>query len=145
MKDSRAFWDASALVPVCVHERIGALVRSHLRHFAPVVWWGTKLEIYSAICSLRRKGQLTDRESEGATTRLRLLIDGCKEITANYQVREDAADLLERYPLRAADALQLAAAMLWCNKRPRGRTLFSADRLLSQAARSAGFSVVAPN
>ena len=36
-----AFWDSSALVPLCIQESTSRQVRSHLRKFAPVVWWAS--------------------------------------------------------------------------------------------------------
>jgi hypothetical protein len=38
---STAFWDSSALVPLCIQENTSRQVRSHLRKFAPVVWWAS--------------------------------------------------------------------------------------------------------
>jgi hypothetical protein len=44
--------------------------------------------------------------------------------------------------LRAADALQLAAALIWCNHYPRGRTFISGDERLLEAAEREGFDVI---
>jgi len=44
--------------------------------------------------------------------------------------------------LRAADALQLAAALVWCSNRPRGRAFLVADGALSDAAEAEGFAVI---
>jgi hypothetical protein len=46
------------------------------------------------------------------------------------------------YPLRAADALQLAAALIWCNRHPRGKTFISGDERLLEAAEKEGFNVI---
>jgi hypothetical protein len=53
-----------------------------------------------------------------------------------------ALQLLIEYPLRAADSLQLAASLTWCEQRPSRRTFLSGDQRLSHAARSVGFSVL---
>jgi predicted nucleic acid-binding protein len=49
--------------------------------------------------------------------------------------------LLELYPLRAADALQLAAALDYFEKSPKGNVFITADQRLADAARQSGFSV----
>ncbi|MGH9426982.1 MAG: type II toxin-antitoxin system VapC family toxin, partial [Terriglobia bacterium] len=58
------------------------------------------------------------------------------------RVREDAMNLLWSYPLVAADALQLAAALTWCNHNPQRRHFISFDMRLCDAAAKAGFSVL---
>jgi predicted nucleic acid-binding protein len=47
--------------------------------------------------------------------------------------------LVDRYDLRAADALQLAAALVWCEDLPQGRMFLTADKKLQQAAMLSGF------
>jgi hypothetical protein len=45
-------------------------------------------------------------------------------------------------PLRAADVLQFAAALIWRNRHPRGKAFISGDERLLEAAEKEGFSVV---
>jgi predicted nucleic acid-binding protein len=73
--------------------------------------------------------------------RLSAALTSSKEIVPSSNVRELAFRQLERFPLRAADALQLAAALVWCGERPRGRWFVCADRQLAAAATGAGFEV----
>jgi len=54
-------------------------------------------------------------------------------------VRARAVHMVERYDLRAADALQLAAALEWCGDAPQGRILLTGDDRLLQAAMLSGF------
>jgi len=56
-------------------------------------------------------------------------------------VREQAEELLARYKIRAADALQLAAALVWCQGRPQHRTLVCFDERLGEAGSKIGFEV----
>jgi hypothetical protein len=56
-------------------------------------------------------------------------------------VRELAFAQLDRFPLKASDALQLAAALVWCKQVPRGRRFICNDRQLLAAATAAGFEV----
>lgn len=142
MKQVTAFWDASAIVPLCVHETASRTAQSQLRKFSPVVWWGSVVEIHSAICRLHRQKQITDAGKQGAMARLQLLNRGWKEILPGDQLRELAQELLDEYSLRAADSLQLAASLIWCGQRPSRRNFSCGDQRLSHAARSLGFSVI---
>jgi uncharacterized protein len=142
VKGSRGFWDASALVPVCVHEESSQFVRQQLRKYAPVVWWGSGIEVYSAICRLYRRKEITERERLGAATKLQVLKEAWDEILPGDDLRNSAERLLEEYPLRAGDSLQLAAALVWCAGRPAKRVFLCGDERLSEAARASGFAVV---
>jgi uncharacterized protein len=142
MRRVPAFWDASALVSLCVNEATSPLARAYFRRFVPVVWWGSPVEIQSAICRLQRESTITDAAKKGATARLQVLADGWREILPGDEVREVALQLLNNYSLRSADALQLAAALIWCEHHPARKNLISGDKRLSTAAKSAGFSVL---
>jgi len=142
VKKATAFWDASALVPLCVQEAATPSAESHLRKFAPVVWWGSPVEIQSAICRLHREKEITDSGKKGAIARLEMLGRGWREILPGDQLREMAVQLLDEYSLRAADSLQLAASLIWCEQRPAKRNFICADQRLSRAARSIGFVVL---
>jgi predicted nucleic acid-binding protein len=142
VKRTTAFWDASALVPLCIHDAASRHAQSHLRKFAPVVWWGSLVEVHSAICRLHRGEEITDLDKQGAVARLRLLSHGWREILPGDELRELATLSLEKYFLRAADSLQLAASLIWCERRPSKRTFICGDQRLVEAAKSAGFSVL---
>jgi len=137
-----AFWDASALVPLCVHESTSRQAQSHLRRLLPVVWWESSIEIHSAIARLHRLGSLKDAEKQGALSRLDLLSRGWREILPGDHVRDLARKLLDAHELRAADSLQLAAALTWCQQRPARRDFICADQRLSKAAAAVGFAVI---
>src|SRR6202021_2710712 len=70
MSKQRAFWDSSALVPLCVLEAASRRAHAELRKFLPVIWWGTSIEIHSAIARGHRLGQLNDREKKKALVHL---------------------------------------------------------------------------
>ena len=142
MKKATAFWDASALVPLCVHEVASRHAQSYLRRFAPVVWWGSIVEVHSAICRLHRETEISDADKQGAVARLRLLGRAWREILPGDEVRDLATQLLDKHPLRAADGLQLAASLVWCGQRPSRRSFICGDQRLAKAAESAGFSVL---
>ena len=126
-----------------MHPRSGSRqAQLYLRKFDLVAWWGTYVEVHSAIRRLHREHVIHDANKQGAVARLRLLSRGWREIFPDDQIRVLAAESLDKYVLRAADALQLAASLIWCQERPSRRNFICADRRLSQAAASAGFSVL---
>ena len=87
---------------------------------------------------------LLDREgAQLAFDRLSQLADGWHEIEPSEIVRENAVRFLRVHPLRAADALQLAAAFLAAERRPSSLAVVTLDERLADAARKEGFDVVA--
>src|SRR5215472_7387400 len=111
MSKQPAFWDSSALVPLCLHESASRQAHSQLRRFLPVVWWESLVEVHSAIARLHRLGKLSDGEKQKAISRLDLLNRNWREILPGDHVRDLAMRLLDAHDLRAADSLQLAAAL----------------------------------
>lgn len=135
------FWDTSAVVPLLAVEPrtvdVEALLRSEP---AIVVWWGTSVECQSAIA--RREREAGDHATAAASRALlSALSERWSEILASSEVREHAARLLLRHPLRAADALQLGAALTWADGRPHGHRFATLDERLARAARGEGFGL----
>ncbi|HEX6045069.1 MAG TPA: PIN domain-containing protein [Pyrinomonadaceae bacterium] len=138
-----AFWDTSGLVPLCCFQPQTAQARQTARTYSrQVVWWGTVVEAVSSLNRLKRDGVLTGEESKQAFARLDYLRSRWNEIQPTEEVRERAERLLRIHRLRVADALQLAAALVWCGNRSRGRTLIGADENLSEAAAAEGFTII---
>jgi hypothetical protein len=142
--NAAAFWDSSALNPLLVNERSSPWARALARRFSLATWWTTPVEIHGEIARLHRSGGLDDLATQRALTRLRAMKKDWYEIFPSDDVRAQAESLLDLYPLRAADSLQLAAALIWCRNRPAGRTFICADDRLCDAAALAGFSVLRP-
>ena len=142
MSREPVFWDASALVPLCVHENTSRQAQLQLRQSLPVVWWASSIEVHSAVARLYRQGKLRDVEKNGALARLDVLSRAWREVLPSDSLRDLARQLLDTYELRAADGLQLAAAITWCQHRPARRTFLSADQRLSKCATAAGFAVI---
>jgi len=141
---STAFWDSSALIPLCVQERTSNNVRALAKQFAPVVWWATTVEIHRAIARLHRSGKLHDDARQAALNRLSVLSGGWREVLPSDKLRDQAGILLDTYSLRAADSFQLASALVWCQQRPARRKFVSSDLRLCKAANEAGFVIVTP-
>jgi predicted nucleic acid-binding protein len=137
-----AFFDASALVPFCLYEATSQRVRSYLHRHTPVVWWASRIEICSAVARLLRFGDIDTKEAGRALGHLETMSRVWSEICPDESVRDLACQLVTMYPLRAGDCQQLAAALIWCRQRPRGRTFICGDKRLSDAAKTAGFSVI---
>lgn len=106
-----------------------------------VAWWATAVEGRGAFIRLQREGLLSEAAFRVSCERLSALLSTSKEILPSGAVREIALQQLQRFPLRAADALQLSAALAWSKERPRGRWFVCDDRRLAAAATAAGFEV----
>jgi predicted nucleic acid-binding protein len=141
---STAFWDSSALIPLCVQERTSPRVKALAKQYAPVVWWATSVEIHSAIARLHRSGELGDSGRRAALDRLAALRGGWREMLPSDALRAQAELLLDTDSLRATDSLQLASALVWCRQRVKLRTFVSNDLRLCAAAARLGFAVIRP-
>lgn len=142
MSGDVAFWDASAIVPLCCSQPAtaqGRRLRRELKRM--VVWWATPLEARSAFARLVREGQLTIDERVRAVRLLTQLRGAWDEILPTEKVRALAEDLPDVHGVRAADAAQLAAALVWCRERPKQRPFVCFDENLRTAAIALGFSV----
>ena len=136
------FWDASAIVPLCVPAQNPGHGRRLLHQHAPVVWWGTTVEVISALARLKRERLLTEAQHLAASQRLEALQKVWREIQPTDRLRDLAKTRLDRYEIRAADALQLAAALVWCNERPKNRAFLCRDVRLREVARKEGFTPI---
>ncbi len=136
------FWDTSAVVPLLVAESTSAPILELARTSSLLVWWGTSIECFSAIARRESDATLTPTAADQARQRLKLLREGWSEVLPSEQVRDNAERVLLRHPLRAADALQLGAALRWAENHPRGHRFHSLDARLNQAARKEGFEIV---
>lgn len=139
------FWDTSALVPLIVEEAASVACRRLLRERADlVVWTLTRTEMTSAIWRRAREGDLAMASVPRMLARITALAARWTEITDVDLVRERAERLLAQHALRAADALQLAAALVLTRERPRDRDFVTADGALARAAAVEGFRLLVP-
>lgn len=137
------YWDSSAVVPLLVKgpetPRVNELVGEDA---ALVTWWGTQVECVSALARLERDGRLAAEGIRQALTRLRRVSQGWIEVPASEAVRDQAKRLLRVHPLRAADALQLAAAIVAADHRPGDLEIVTLDTRQAQAAEREGFRIL---
>ena len=138
-----AFWDTSAIVHICVPGQASGAAKTLLREQPPVVWWATPVEVQSALERLRSGGSIPSAAYMASRMRLRQLLGSWREIQPTEPVRDLACVQLERFRVRASDALQLSAALVWCKQKPKGRLFVCNDERLSAAAVQSGFDIVA--
>ncbi len=137
------FWDTSALVPTLVPESRSATTASLLGSDREVtLWWASPVECRSALYRQHRHDKLSVRLLNEALVRLKDLLEDADFIAPTTGLRERAGRLVAAHPLRAADALQLAAALVWCDEAPQGNPFVCLDDRLRDAARREGFAVL---
>jgi len=103
---------------------------------------GNTLEIASGLARRERENLLTADEVSSALSKARLLADSWHEVVPSDAVRRTAERLLRSHPLRAADSLQLAAALIAADHDASLLELVSLDVRLNTAARREGFKVL---
>ncbi len=137
------YWDSSALVALVVDEPRSAERRATIRRDPVIVtWWGSRIECASALNRLERDHRFEDEGLGRSLDQLGMLAASWLEIEPLEQVRRRATRLLRLHPLRATDALQLAAALTASGEDPQRLDLVSSDDRLSAAARREGFTVL---
>jgi uncharacterized protein len=136
------FWDASAVVPLLVGETRSEGMRAELAERPElVVWWGTVVECASALSRRERTGALEPPEATEALETLERLAGEWREVPPTTTLRDDAQRLVRVHDLRAADALQLAAARVAADGHPEALPLVTLDERLALAASREGFPV----
>lgn len=134
------FWDSSAIIPILIPEpETTKAVNLHQKDPVMIVWALTATEIHSAVHRKLRSGELKTEEFTSFWEHLELLKEGWNEIFQIETVRSRANRLLAVHPLRAADALQLAAALIAFEDHPEGQEFVSFDDVLTSAAQREGF------
>jgi len=136
------FWDASGIVPLLVRQ---ARTREmeHLLAQDPdmVTWWGTPVECLSALMRLAREGRLTDDDVRDAERRLHALRNSWDEVLPGEACRRTAERMLRVHALRAADAMQLAAALIASDHDPGRLEIVCLDQRLIEAGNKEGFAL----
>ncbi len=131
------------MVPLLVvEERSGELRQLLEDDPAGVAWWGTRLEVVSAVRRRERDGLLGAEEVPALIASLRDLMMSWVEVAPSTRVAELAERALAFHPLRAGDALQLAAALTWTRGMASGEPFCCLDDRLRAAASREGFALV---
>jgi predicted nucleic acid-binding protein len=137
------FWDSSAIIPLLSDEPTREHLLELLDQDAEIIaWWATPIEISSALARREREQTLSADAVTTALTAARELASSWHEILPSDTVRRTAERLLRAHPLRAADSLQLAAALIAANHDPSSLQIVCLDTRLTRAAEREGFSVI---
>jgi predicted nucleic acid-binding protein len=139
------FWDTSALIPLFVQEQGTARAKSWRRTDPTIVVWTlTRVELLSALARRRREEPAAATRLQAARQEVLETWDRWSEVTAVDIVRRHAERLVEIYPLRAADALQLGAALVGAENAPATLEFVTFDQRQAEAAEREGFRVLGP-
>ena len=137
------FWDTSALVPLFVAEAATSRIERWLRADPEVlVWILTRVELLSALARRRRAEPRATRVLRAARLEVIETSATWSEVTAVDVVRRHAERIVETHPLRAADALQVGAALVAADGHPETLEFVTLDERLADAARAEGFRIL---
>jgi len=136
-----AYWDSSSLVPLCtVQPQSNSAWALHSK-YEVVTGWATEVEILSALTRLKRMGAITSGQFLAAKKLALSIVQSWLEVRGSASITRNACLLLEKHPLSAADAIQLANALEACRHMPHAFVFISADQRQADAARQVGFTV----
>ncbi len=137
------FWDSSALVPlICLEQTSQEVLDWYREDPHLLVWAFTSTEVLSALYRRFREGRLNSKELSDCCHRVQTLREDWSEVEAIELVKHRAERLLRVHPLRAADTLQLGAALLATQEQPEGIEFVGYDQNLAAAAHKEGFLVL---
>jgi predicted nucleic acid-binding protein len=137
------FWDSSALVPLVSREESTVRLQKLLRRDpAMIVWTLSMVEMHSALVRKRRAGAMTAVQLRESRSRLSGLSRAWTEVLSVDRVAVRALRVLDLHDLRAADALQLAAALVACGEEPERLPFVVLDEELAAAAEKEGFLIL---
>ena len=139
------FWDSSAIVPLVVAEAASVRLVGHAAEPGPIyVWWTTQVEVIAALTRRERADARPDADWSACFQALNEMAEDWREVVPTDAVRRTAERLLRRHELRAADGLQLAAALIACDDWPSGHEFICLDERLRRAAAAEGFRLLPP-
>ena len=137
------FWDSSAIIPLILEEAASGRIRDlYTGDRDMLVWWGTLIECHSGLARRERAGLIPGDVRVNTDRALRELSLHWTEVEPVSSIREVAIRLLGVHDLRAADALQLASAVLSRSEEPRLLEFVCLDRRLAAAASKEGMVVL---
>ncbi len=137
------FWDASALVPTFLEEVATREVRSWQAADPRItIWMMTRVEVLSSIARRKRERPELSAVWNRAVRNVHEASSTWIQISDAVAARSQAERIILDHPLRAADALQLGAALVAADGDPSSLELVTLDRRLAEAARREGFPIL---
>lgn len=138
------YWDTSAILPLLVDEPARErLLELYQEDPQMVAWWAAPVEIASAVARREREGTISADDADAALKGAKRLAAAWHEVIPSEAIRRTAERLLRVHVLRAADSLQLSAALIAANHDPATLEMVCFDSRLTAAARREGFTVIA--
>lgn len=140
------FWDSSAIVSLLVEQvHTRAVERLALADDVMALWWLTPVECVSALQRLKREVTMDAPRLRSVGDDLTRMVNRAGQIDPEPEIPLLAMQLLERHPLRAADALQLAAAIALSQEIGLTDFVCCDNRLREAAAASQSRSITTTN
>lgn len=140
------FWDTSALLPLVVAEAQTRRAERWLREDpGVVVWMFTRVELLSALARRRREEPGAGRRLLAARREILAAWEQWSEVNAVEVVRRHAERLVEGHPIRAADALQIGAALVTAEEHPGSLEFVTFDERQAAAVEREGFRLLGPD
>ena len=137
------YWDTSAILPLIVDEPTRErLLELYEEDPQIVAWWATPAEIASAVARREREGTIAAEDADAALKAARRLAAAWHEVVPSDAIRRTGERLLRVHVLRAADSLQLSAALIAASHDPTTLDMVCLDSRLTAAARREGFNVI---
>ncbi len=106
------------------------------------LWWGAPIECASVLMHARRQERISLADFQKSQALIDHLRARAVEVQPTEAARARALRILSVHALRAAGALELAAALIWCQERTHGVSFVSVDEPLRLAAALEGFRVL---
>jgi hypothetical protein len=129
------YFDASAIAKRYVREKRSLRVRRLLASDLPATSRYSAVEIASALARRTREGAISEEDREGALAALRDDLSAMLVVELTPAVVTRAQGLLQRHPLRAGDAVQLASCLELRDELEEPLALIAFDDRLLAAAR----------
>jgi predicted nucleic acid-binding protein len=107
-----------------------------------LVWWASEVECESALSRLERDGEMSEADAGQARKRLDTLAAQWNEVMPVRSICATSRRLLRTHRLRAADSLQLAAALAASEDDPASIEMIVLDTRLTDAARREGLTII---
>jgi uncharacterized protein len=137
------YWDTSAILPLIVDEPARErLLELYQEDSQILAWWATPVEIASAVARREREGAISAEDANAALQAAKRLAAAWHEVVPSDAIRRTAERLLRVHALRAADSLQLSAALIAATHDPATLEMVCFDTRLTAAARREGFTVI---
>lgn len=140
------FWDSSAIAPLVIGDRFSeAVLTLYQSDPRMTVWCLSEVEVWSAVTRKRHEGAIGSPGMRIAREHLKRFSEHWIEINDVPAVARRARRLLEVHRIRAADAMQVAAALYAVGDAPEQTEFVTFDERLADCVEREGFRIVGVN